>query len=309
MRMNSKQLTVFHEVMRCGSFSEAARNLNRTQPAISAMVANLEQELGYKLFIRRAGQLLPVPEAHYLYAETQDIMDRMRTVEMNMKRVGDLEQGQLRMVSMPGPSVILIPQLLARFASTRDGLNIALLTRSSAQVRHLIATQQFDVGLADWSDEDIPDNTLLKHDRVTLNCVCALPAGDPLAAQPVVSPQDLRGRNLAALFPGHVTFRLTSQTFAQAGVPFQPRFETQYFYPLLSFVEAGLACAVIDQLTAESYRMGNPESPQVVFRPFAPVVPFSVAIVSPKHRPLSRISQDFTTRLKEELQRYASMPE
>ena len=50
--MNSKQLTVFHEVMRCGSFSEAARNLNRTQPAISAMVANLEQELGYKLFIQ-----------------------------------------------------------------------------------------------------------------------------------------------------------------------------------------------------------------------------------------------------------------
>lgn len=304
--MNSKQLTVFHEVMRCGSFSEAARNLNRTQPAISAMVANLEQELGYKLFIRRSGQLLPVPEAHYLFAETQDIMDRMRTVEMNMKRVGELEQGQLRMVSMPGPSVVLIPRLIARFASTRAGLNIALLTRSSAQVRHLIATQQFDVGLADWSDEDIPDNGLLTHDRVTLNCVCALSAGDPLAARPVIAPQDLRERDLAALYPGHVTYRLTSQAFAQAGVPFHPRFETQYFYPLLSFVETGLACAVVDQLTAESYRLAHPEHPQVVFRPFAPVVPFSVAIVTPMYRPLSRISQAFAATLKRELESYVT---
>lgn len=307
--MNSKQLTVFHEVMRCGSFSEAARNLNRTQPAISAMVANLEQELGYKLFIRRAGQLLPVPEAHYLFAETQDIMDRMRTVEMNMKRVGELEQGQLRMVSMPGPSVVLIPRLMARFASTRAGLNIALLTRSSAQVRHLIATQQFDVGLADWSDEDIPDNGLLTHDRVTLNCVCALPAYDPLAARPVITPQALHGRDLAALFPGHVTYRMTSQAFAQAGVAFKPRFETQYFYPLLSFVEAGLACAIIDRLSSESYRLANPQSEKVVFRPFAPDVPFSVTIITPMHRPSSRISQAFAATLKTELQRYSAAKE
>ncbi len=306
--MNSKQLSVFHEVMRCGSFSEASRNLNRTQPAISAMIANLEQELGYKLFIRRAGQLTPVPEAHYLFAETREIMERMRVVEMNMKRIGDLEQGRLRVVSMPGPSVILIPQLMARFARSRPGLEVALLTRSSAQVRHLIATQQFDLGLADWTDDDAQDNQLLHRQVVTMACVCALAADDPLARKPWIEPRDLRDRALAALYPGHLTYRLTAEAFARAGVPFRPRFETQYFYPLLSFVEAGLACAVIDPLSAESYRLSHGEAAGVVFRPFRPEVAFSVALVTPAHRPPSQITRAFADTLRRELDLYGRGP-
>lgn len=307
--MNSKQLLVFHEVMRCGSFSEASRNLNRTQPAISAMIASLENELGYKLFIRRPGHLQPVPEAHYLFAETTEIIDRMRMVELNMKRIGSLELGQLRVVSMPGPSVILMPQLIARFARTRPGLDVSLLTRSSAQVLHLIATQQFDLGLADWTEDQTLDSTILNRTAVTLNCVCALPAGDPLTRKARISPTDLQDRAMAALFPNHVTYRQTADAFATANLPFRPRFETQYFYPLLSFVEAGLACAIIDPLTAQSYRLSHATEAGVIFRPFSPSIPFSVAIVTPVHRPPSKIAQAFAKTLKSELLSYKGQPD
>ena len=37
--MNLKQLRAFREVMLTGSISEAARNLYRTQPAISSAIA------------------------------------------------------------------------------------------------------------------------------------------------------------------------------------------------------------------------------------------------------------------------------
>lgn len=68
--MNLKQLRAFREVMLTRSVSEAARSLYRTQPTISALIAGLEDEIGYKLFERRGRRLHPLPETHLqcLYA-------------------------------------------------------------------------------------------------------------------------------------------------------------------------------------------------------------------------------------------------
>lgn len=299
--MNSKQLNVFCEVMRASSFSEASRNLNRTQPAVSAMVANLENELGYKLFLRHSGRLIPVPEAYYLFEEANEILERLRSVEQNMARIGDLVQGELRIVSMPGPSVIQLPQLVTRFVQCRQDVRVTLLTRSSDQVRHLVATQQFDIGLADHDDQEVEYSNLLHFDPVIYECICALPAGDPLVTRPVITPPDLKGRSLAALFPAHSTYQRTADAFASYGIAFSPKYEVQYFYPLLSFVEAGLACALIDPLTAESYRLSRKDESRIVFRPFSPAIPYITAITLPQHRPLSKLSTDFAKFLRDDL--------
>ncbi len=55
--------------MLSGSMTEAARNMGRTQPAVSALIAGLEATVGNKLFERRGGRLHPVPEAHFLLKE------------------------------------------------------------------------------------------------------------------------------------------------------------------------------------------------------------------------------------------------
>ncbi len=53
--MNLRQLQAFKEVMLTGSVTEAARNIGRTQPAISTLIAGLESSVGYDLFERRGG--------------------------------------------------------------------------------------------------------------------------------------------------------------------------------------------------------------------------------------------------------------
>ena len=128
--MNLKQLAAFREVMLTGSVSEAARNLYRTQPAISSMIAGLEEDLGFELFSRRGGRLHPVPEAHYLFEEVTAILGRLDSTERIMKSIRDLEQGTLRIVSMPGPSVCLLPALISRFVGGRPGIKTSLITRS-----------------------------------------------------------------------------------------------------------------------------------------------------------------------------------
>jgi DNA-binding transcriptional LysR family regulator len=301
--MNIKQLTAFREVMLSGSVSAAARSLHRTQPSISAMIANLEEEIGFPLFIRSGGRLHPVPEARYLLAETSDILGRLDTVKQTMQSTRDLEHGVIRIVAMPGPSVFLLPDLICRFAEGREQVEATLITRGSAKVQQLMAAQQYDVGLADIGAQEAVENALVNHDVMRFQCLCALHVDHPLAGRARISAQDLDGAPLATLYADHLTTLETKSVFEQAGAGFYVRFEAQYFVPLLRFVERGLAISIVDPLTAESYRLHRPDGGSITFRPFEPAVHLLASTMTPAHRPPSILATAFAVALKDELRR------
>ena len=301
--MNLKQLSAFREVMLTGSVSEAARNLYRTQPAISSMIASLEEDVGFELFSRRGGRLHPVPEAHYLFEEANAILNRLRATERTMKSIRDLEQGTLRVVSMPGPAVFLLPALISRFVGGRGGIKTSLISRSSPQVQQLVSVQQYDVGLADLEIGGAPESALVTHEVINLECLCAMRMDDPLAAKTTITPAELDGRPLATLAAEHPTCSQTKAAFETAGAAFNMCFETQYFLPLFTFIEGGLAHAVVDPLSAESYRLYRAADQRVVFRPFSPKVHLVVSIMTPTHRPLSNLAQAFVSALRNEIRR------
>ena len=303
--MNLKQLSAFREVMLTGSVSEAARNLYRTQPAVSAMIASLEADVGFELFARRGGRLHPVPEAHYLFEEANAILGRLSATERTMKSIRDLEQGTLRIVSMPGPAVFLLPALVAGFVGGREGIKATLLSRSSPQVQQLVSVQQYDVGLADLGIGGETESALVRHEVMRLECLCAMPGDDPLAAQDTVSAADLDGKPLATLSTNHPTYAQTEAAFEAAGAAFNACFETQYFIPHFTFVERGLAYAIVDPLSAESYRLYRGAGQSLAFRPFAPRIHLTVSIMTPAHRPLSNLAQAFVAALRNEIHRIA----
>lgn len=61
--MKLRHLEIFYTVMTCGSLSRAAESLNISQPAASKSLKNAELKLGFKLFQRVRGKLLPSREA------------------------------------------------------------------------------------------------------------------------------------------------------------------------------------------------------------------------------------------------------
>lgn len=305
--MNIAQLSAFREVMLAGSVSQAARNLGRTQPAISTAIATLESELGMQLFERRARRLHPVPEAHYLLAEATGILGRLDSARQNLRNLKSLDSGQLRIVSMPGPSVFLVPRLVSRLTRGRDDIRVTIITRSSPQVHQLISTQSYDFGIADMSADFDRSSQLVASHPTTSRCVCALPADDPLAAKEVVTPGDLDGRAMAMLHENHATHRDTRGAFEAAGAAFDVRYETQYFIPLLNFVELGLAFAVVDTMSAESYRgYRGTEAQKIVFRRFEPAITVEFHVLTPAHRPPSALASAFAALWQEEVRRIAA---
>ncbi|MEM1277150.1 MAG: LysR substrate-binding domain-containing protein [Pseudomonadota bacterium] len=304
--MNLKQMAIFREVIRTGSVSEAARNLNRTQPSVSHAVSRLEEELGMRLFERRRGRLYPVPEAHYLFRECDEMLSRVNSVSQNMKRMRAMETGELRIVSMPGPAAVLLPSLICDHVGDFPDVKATLLSRSSDAVIQLVDSQQFDIGVADHDPTREIEAASIQTTTYEFNCVCALPADDPLTRRKSISPTDLAGRPLAALFPEHLSHKLTLRAFEAEEAAFNVRFIGQFFMPLLTYVQAGFAAAVIDPLTAEAWEDTALHQNSVTFRPFCPVVAFKVDILTPTYRPASLLTQAFSERLHDHFASRAS---
>ena len=64
-----KTLEAFREIIQLGSVTSAARALGLSQPAVSRLLAQFETGLGFKLFHRSKGRLLPTSQALLLYEE------------------------------------------------------------------------------------------------------------------------------------------------------------------------------------------------------------------------------------------------
>lgn len=298
--LSIRQLQTFREIMRSGSVSAASRVLGRTQPSVSAMLANLETELGFHLFERRKGRLVPKPEAHFFFEETQEILDRIDRAAQTMRDISDLDRGQLKIASLPGASLFLLPRIVADFVKDRPQVNVLLMTRTSIKVCDWIASQQYDVGLAEMPDQ----HGSINIQPIGLECVCALRKDDPLAAKSVLTPEDLDNAPMAALFKEHLTTQNAQQVFAEAGTRFRVRFETSVFVTALTFVEQGAAYALIDQISAASYRLYRGQEGVLTFRPFRPRLPYDLAVVTPAHRPPSRLAAAFCDSIEREVKRF-----
>lgn len=301
--MNLNQMKAFNALMLTGSVSEAARHLHRTQPAVSAQIAGLESALGMPLFERRSGRLHPVPEAHYLHEECKELLHRLDSVRSNMQEMKRMDRGLLLMVSMPGPSVALLPNMVATHLGPHPDANSTLISRSSDAVFELVAAQQYDLGLADYRERGMQETSLLRQTLYQFECLCAVPGDSPLASKQRLTPEDLHGLPFAMLYPEHSTHKATVAAFAEHRARINCRFMTQYFIPLLTFVQQGLVNAVVDPLTVETCRLLYGDDGNIQFRPFSPMVEFTVALLTPAHRPASQLAQSFHQFLHEELLR------
>jgi len=287
-----RQLQTFREVMRSGSISEASRTLLRTQPAVSTMIANIEEELGFNLFIRERGRLIPAPEAHYFLEEAEEVLERMDRTIRTMSEFGTLDRGSIRIACHPASSGFFLPKLLAEFLKDRPEVKADLMMRTSQIVEDLIASQEYDIGLA----ETPSPRSSIKIDAFDLECVIALPQNDALADKSVLTPQDLAGYPMAMLFGDHPVTLATQSAFANSNAMLNRRFVLRTFLPALQLVGAGLCGAVIDRITA-----ATSPAPNVVFRSFSPRINSGVALLLPAHRPASVLTSAFKQYLREQL--------
>lgn len=293
--MNIRQLQALRAVIDNHTTTLAATKLGLTQPAVSNLIAGLEASLDIRLFERAKGRLLPTPEARKLADEADKVLASFTRMEQRARQLGELKAGELRIASLPGPSVEFVPRIVAEFLRDKPDVRVYFQILPSPEVQEWIASGYLDLGLA-----ELPlDENRLDIEHMTMRCVCVLPEGHPLASRSVLTPTDLSGVPFVALQPGHMTYSRLAAVFYNAGADFNVRINVQLFTPACVLVANGVGVAVVDPISAELHH-----SRGLVSVPFEPVIPFTIGLIRPLGQPVSLLSQSFLAYLKERFQPY-----
>ena len=120
--MRARQLEVFRAIMRSGTVTGAAKALNVSQPALSQIVLHTEDELGFRLFERVKGRLVPTPEADELFPEADrlfDDLDNLRRLALDLRHG---KVGTVRLAASGPPSLSFVPRALRRFRELHPGV-------------------------------------------------------------------------------------------------------------------------------------------------------------------------------------------
>lgn len=136
MNLDWEKLRLFEVVAEAGSFTEAARRLHMSQPALSRQIAALESNIGAKLFHRHARGLASTHEGEQLRAATHDMQDRLERARLAIDASRDRPTGELRVTTTVsfgstwlarqiGDFLDIYPDIAVQLTLTDDDLDLA----------------------------------------------------------------------------------------------------------------------------------------------------------------------------------------
>ena len=145
--MRLRHIEVFNAIMLTGSVSAAARLINVTQPAVSRILQHAELQLGFVLFQRSKGRLLPTPEALSLYPHIERLfaqLDDVQRLAANLK-AGDSAK-ELRILTVPALSYEILPHAIKLFRVKHPDVALSIKALHSPQIVAALVLQDSDVG-------------------------------------------------------------------------------------------------------------------------------------------------------------------
>ena len=245
--MELDQVTAFLEVARQRSFSRAAEKLYRTQPAISAQIRALEQELGQKLFDRSGRKIFLTPAGDVLYEYGEKLVALHRETLQRVKDVQDAVAGKLVVGANEATCLYVLPQVFAGFKRKYPQVGISIYRNFSHKILQKMAEHQVDIGIVTLP---VMQNNLKVMPIYEDELQVVVPAKHPMAKRAAVKIEDLVPEPL--IFPkgGH-TRELLDKIFRKYQHQLHISMELASVESIKKFVGAGLGISLLSRTYAE----------------------------------------------------------
>ena len=282
--MRLRHIEIFYAVYLNGTVSAAARALNVSQPAVTKTLKHAEQLLGFPLFDRRGGRLVPTEDAHTLFGEVADIHDRvtsLRQATRNMRQ----GSGSLRVSVLPSLALDILPRAVTRFSKKHPDVFFDLQTLHHEEIGRVLYEREADVVIAykappglpvisDWLGEgelgllyrreDLPDI----RGRIALSSVSE--------------------RRFVSLAQSGPIGDLLRRELGRSDLVLNEVVSARTFYIGSTLVREGMGMAGLDNFTACAA-----VDDVVAFSPLQPALTFDVFAMTLESRPFSYAATEF----------------
>lgn len=292
--ISPRQIEAFKAIMETASVTAAAASMHVSQPSVSRLLRSLEEVVGFELFERRKGRLLRTPEGVLFYDEVQKYFRNIQRLAHTAADIRALARGQLRLGAFIALAIAITPAAVKRFNRAHPQMHVSCTSAQSRQIVDLIVSRFADLGIV---DPVAVSSAVRIERRWQFRCVCALPAGHPLAASETISVTQLLRESVIGLEREFLSRYAPGRRLYDA-LSSELRIQVHQSIAACALVAEGVGVAIVDPFTAMHCVPRG-----IVVRPLEVTVPFEMCIVASPEAPLSVAAREFLGIFDEELDR------
>ncbi|EGQ8046794.1 LysR family transcriptional regulator [Vibrio parahaemolyticus] len=292
--MNLRQLEVFYAIMQAGTVSGAARLLHVSQPNVTRVLAHTEQQLGFALFERVKGRLVPTQEAKALLPEAEKVYQQLGQFRSLTNKVKQGTQ-HLRVGAPPVLAAHLLAPTVA-LLSKEHGISFELSTANRDELCSGLLKHELDVAIA-FGEETPP--AIMGHMLLKENLALIAPKSAAIPAEKTVILEELISHDLPiiGLDSRDPLGLLLHQTLSARDEHYQHAITVRSYSAAAELVKHQAGFAIVDPWTAKQYRQDDAVSVHAL----EPNMSFSVSILFAEHTPQSIATKQFITALKQQM--------
>ena len=178
--MDLDQLHTFLEIVRLKSFSKAAQTCFRTQPAVSAQVRQLEQELNASLFDRLGAKIALTPAGRIFADYAEQILELRRRAQNSINELERVPRGELVIAANEATCIYVLPQVFSEYKKQFPNVQLSVDRSYGARVVGAVLDNLADFGITQLPVQEKRLQVAKIHsDEIML----LVPSRHPLAGQ------------------------------------------------------------------------------------------------------------------------------
>lgn len=176
--MDFDQLNTFLEVARHNSFSRAAEKCFRTQPAISAQIRALEEDVGTRLFDRTGGKVSLTAAGKVFLKYAEEALEEKKAIITTLAEMERIPRGEIVVSANEATCLHILPEVFAQFKKQYPNVAVSVIRAERARILETVNDNTVDFGVVSMP---VDDNRLTVVAIHRDELVLILPPAHPLA--------------------------------------------------------------------------------------------------------------------------------
>ena len=235
------QIDGFIEIARQGNMRRAAFALSISQPALTARLQGLEEELGAVLFRRTHAGMVLTPAGRAFLPHADRAIEAIRSGSSLVRAIEHGIIGEVALAVAPAVSAYVLPEILVRFVKRHPDVRLLVRTGHSEEIVDLVAHGEVDLGIVrELRDARVRSRPLYEDELVLV----ARP-DHPFAVAGRVDVSEIRHAQLILFDRTSSYYDVTNALFRIAGVVPRGVTEVDNIEAAKRMVERGLGVALL----------------------------------------------------------------
>jgi len=289
--MRLRHIEIFHAIYTTGSITNAANMLHVSQPSVSKVLAHAEVQLGFDLFKRIKGRLIPTDEAEMLYGEVDKIYKQILTLKNTTKNIKKSEYGNINLGTTPALGFAATPKAIANYHKKFTNVSFDITTIHNERVMQALLEHDCDLAVL-YSPEEMPG--IKEIDFGTSELVLIYPKTLFPHCPEKLKLSDVESYEFIDIANSGPLGDLAWKRIIEEKVLLESKIKVSTYFIAARLVAQGLGICVVDKFTA----MGN-LTEDTAFASFDPPLEFSIKGLHLENKGLPKVAEEFIPYLRE----------